>query len=113
MLAFPCNQFLYQEPGTDEEILEFVDKNFGAKEKFHFFKKGDVNGKHAREVFSFLKQKLPNPDGTKDLRWNFTKFLVDHEGNPYKRFGGYGSQEPYKYMKDSIEELLRRKENST
>ena len=69
---FPA-QFGGQEPGTPEEILEFV-KKFDEKmaNKLVFFEKGDVNGKKAREVFAFLKEKLPDEDGTTAIRWNFS-----------------------------------------
>ncbi|KAL3789025.1 hypothetical protein HJC23_008172 [Cyclotella cryptica] len=95
--------------GTHEEILEFVEKNFQAKDKFTWFEKGHVNGKETREVYSFLKQKLPAEDGTKDIRWNFAKFLVDHEGIPYKRFGPKTNPEE---MKADIEELLAKRNAS-
>ncbi len=111
ILAFPCSQFAGQEFGESEQICEFV-KTYDEKmtDKLIFFEKGDVNGANAREVFSFLKQKLPNEDGTTDIRWNFTKFLVDHEGNPYKR---YGPQTNPFQLKDDIEELLKKKETSS
>ena len=80
VLAFPCNQFMGQEPGTHEEIKEFV-KQYNPK--FAFFSKGDVNGVDARPVFAFLKHKLP----ATYIQWNFTKFLVDRNGKPAKRFG--------------------------
>lgn len=86
VLAFPCNQFAGQEPGTHEEILNFVDQ-YNVRDKFDWFKKGAVNGKKTREVYSFLKRELPSSDGTGDIRWNFAKFLVDHKGVPYKRYG--------------------------
>ncbi|KAL3915420.1 MAG: hypothetical protein SGARI_008188, partial [Bacillariaceae sp.] len=72
ILAFPCNQFGGQEPGTPQEILDFV-KKFDEKmsEKLVFFEKGDVNGANTREVFSFLKEKLPDEDGSQAIRWNF------------------------------------------
>jgi glutathione peroxidase-family protein len=72
VLAFPCNQFGAQEPGTHEEIIEFV-KQFDPKmpEKLDFFEKADVNGANAREVFSFLKRELPSKEGSDDIRWNF------------------------------------------
>lgn len=70
---------------------------------YNRFEKGHVNGKDTREVYSFLKTKLPADDGTTDIRWNFAKFLVDHEGNPYKRFGPTTSPMS---MKSDIEELL-------
>ena len=96
--------------GTHEEILKFVEENFQASKKITFFEKGDVNGANTRDVFSFLKQKTPNADGTKDVRWNFAKFLVDHEGEPYQRFG---STQPPMAMKEAIEELLRKKEEAS
>lgn len=108
VLAFPCNQFAGQEPGTHEEILKFVD-GFFPHEKVTWFAKGDVNGRKTRKVFSFLKRELPNHDGTADVRWNFAKFLVDHEGNPHKRFG---PKTPPLSMEDTIEELLKKKESS-
>jgi len=108
VLAFPCNQFGKQEPGTHEEILKFVEQ-FGAREKLTFFEKGDVNGKNAREVFSFLKEKLPFSDGSKEVMWNFGKFLVSHDGTPHSRYGS--KQEPNE-MRTSIEELLKKKEGS-
>lgn len=66
-----------------------------------------MNGKDTREVYSLLKKALPWEDGTTDIRWNFAKFLVDHEGKPYKR---YGSKTPPMEMKEDIEELLAKKE---
>lgn len=80
VLGFPSNQFLGQEPGTNEEIKEFV-KEYNVQ--FPLFAKGDVNGVDARPVFAFLKHKLPE----KYIQWNFTKFLVDRNGVPSKRFG--------------------------
>jgi glutathione peroxidase len=76
VLAFPCNQFGKQEPGTPEEIMAFV-KTFDPNmlEKLNFFEKQDVNGANAREVFSFLKKALPAEDGTTDVRWNFSKYI--------------------------------------
>jgi glutathione peroxidase len=74
VLAFPCNQFAGQEPGTHEEILEFVKQyDTNMADKLLFFEKADVNGAKARETFSFLKKETPNSDGTADIRWNFGK----------------------------------------
>lgn len=75
-------------------------------EKLTFFEKADVNGAKTREVFSFLKEKLPNDDGTSGIRWNFNKFLVDHEGNPYKRLSPATNP---KKMTNDIEALLKRR----
>ena len=73
--------------GSAKEILDFVEK-FEVQDKLTFFKKGDVNGRKTREVFSFLKRELPDEeDGDRDIRWNFTKFLLDREGKPVKRYG--------------------------
>ena len=60
----------------------------GIRERLVLFTKGDVNGKNARPVFTYLKNQLPFKDGTTNVLWNFGKFLVDHEGNPVKRFSG-------------------------
>lgn len=66
-----------------------------------------MNGKKTREVFSFLKTSLPASDGSRDVRWNFAKFLVDHEGTPFKRYSPQTSPEE---MAADIEELLNRRE---
>jgi glutathione peroxidase len=99
ILAFPCNQFAGQEPGTHEEILEFV-KQYNAE--YAFFEKHDVNGAHARPVFTYLKAKLPGAFGNY-IKWNFTKFLVDRDGQPYKRFAP--TDKPLTF-EDDIKELL-------
>ena len=106
VLAFPCNQFGGQEPGTHEEIVEFVEKLTGASKKITFFEKGPVNGSEARPVFAYLKDALPNDDGSMDITWNFAKFLVDHEGNPMIRKSPRVS--PLQ-MKENIEALLEKK----
>jgi len=98
--------FRFPRQGTHAEILEFVESNFGAKEKFTWFEKGHVNGKNTREVYSFLKQKLPSADGSADIRWNFAKFLVDREGTPFKRYGPKTKPDD---MVADIEELLAKK----
>jgi glutathione peroxidase len=105
---FTFFQNILIQKGTHEEILKFVD-GFFPHEKFTWFEKGEVNGSGTREVYSFLKRELPNHDGTGDIRWNFAKFLVDHEGKPYKR---YGPKTAPLDMKDDIEELLKRKQSS-
>lgn len=93
-----------QEPGDHEEILEFVRK-FDAEmdNKVAFFEKADVNGKDAREVYKFLKEKCPADDGSKDIEWNFTKFLVDKQGSPVKR---YNHRIPPSDIRSDIEALL-------
>lgn len=109
ILAFPCNQFGAQEPGTKEQILEFVESKFGAKDKFTWFEKGHVNGAKTRELYSFLKGKLPSDDGTADIRWNFAKFLIDHEGTPFKRYGPKTNPED---LGSDIEQLLKKMEDA-
>ena len=91
VLAFPCNQFGGQEPGSDEEISTFVKKyDPNMLEKLTFFEKKDVNGANAREVFSFLKQALPADDGTTDVRWNFSTYRLRRLQCP--TFGSTDSQ---------------------
>ena len=109
ILAFPCNQFGGQEPGTPEDIMATASSFGATPDKIIFFEKADVNGQDAREVFAFLKERLPFPDGTTNVMWNFGKFLIDHEGNPYQRFG---SKDPAISMKDSIETLLKKRNGS-
>ncbi|KAJ0398310.1 hypothetical protein P43SY_000832 [Pythium insidiosum] len=99
ILAFPCNQFGGQEPGTSDEIKAFVA---GFKCEFRFFQKGDVNGPGSREVFSFLKARLPGASGSY-IKWNFTKFLIDRNGQPAKRFAPTDSP---LLMEDDISDLL-------
>ncbi|GMF34986.1 unnamed protein product [Phytophthora lilii] len=99
VLAFPCNQFKSQEPGTHEEIMEFV-KQYNVT--FPFFEKHDVNGSNARPVFTYLKAKLPGSFGN-FVKWNFTKFLVDRNGQPYNRYAP--TDLPLSFEED-IKELL-------
>jgi glutathione peroxidase len=83
ILAFPCDQFAHQEPGSDQEILSFCQTNFGVT--FPVFRKIEVNGAKAHPLFRFLKDRAPGLLG-KSIKWNFTKFLVDRQGNVVKRF---------------------------
>lgn len=91
VLGFPCNQFGGQEPGSDVEIKEFCDLNY--KVSFPLFSKVDVNGDNAHPLFTFLKETLPGILGTKDVKWNFTKFLVDPNGKPVERYAPNTSPE--------------------
>lgn len=84
ILAFPCNQFGAQEPGTEEEIVQFCDLNFNVT--FPIMKKVDVNGDNANPLFQYLKKAMPGLLGSEKVKWNFTKFLIDENGNPIKRF---------------------------
>ncbi len=80
MLAFPCNQFGAQEPGTDAEILQFATSTYGAT--FPIFSKIDVNGDGACDLYQWLRSET----GGGDITWNFEKFLVDRDGNVVQRF---------------------------
>ncbi len=103
ILDFPCNQFLGQAPGTDEEIVSFCQLTYGTT--FKTFSKIEVNGKNADPLFTYLKQAAPTGFESveemsvkdkllnlthnilgNDIKWNFTKFLVDREGNVVSRF---------------------------
>ncbi|TMW55450.1 hypothetical protein Poli38472_010332 [Pythium oligandrum] len=96
VLGFPCNQFGGQEPGTHDEIKEFV-KQYNCE--FELFAKRDVNGAHTRPVFTFLKTKLPGSFGNY-IKWNFTKFLVDRNGQPVKRYAP--NERPLSFEDDII-----------
>jgi glutathione peroxidase len=99
ILGFPCNQFANQEPGGKQEI-EACLLNYGVG--FQMFDKIDVNGKNAHPLYQYLKKELPGKLGGR-IKWNFTKFLVDREGKPVKRFAP--STKPEKLV-DDIENLL-------
>jgi len=94
VLGFPCNQFGGQEPGSDSEIQEFCQMKFGVK--FPVFKKIDVNGKNAHPLYEYLKEQAPGLLGSKAIKWNFTKFLVDRDGKVLKRFAPKDSPEKIK-----------------
>ena len=84
MLAFPCNQFRQQEPGSGEEIRSFCDVQYGVR--FPLFSKIDVNGPGAHPLYEFLKESKPGLLGSKRIKWNFTKFLIDRRGHPIRRY---------------------------
>ena len=84
ILGFPCNQFGAQEPGTEKEIATFCEANYGVT--FPMFAKIDVNGDDTAPLYKFLKKQKPGLLGSEAIKWNFTKFLVDREGNVVKRY---------------------------
>ncbi len=84
ILAFPCNQFGGQEPGSAEEISGFCEANYGIS--FPLFAKIDVNGKETAPLYQYLKEQAPGLLGSQRIKWNFTKFLVDRDGRVIKRF---------------------------
>jgi glutathione peroxidase len=100
ILGFPCNQFGNQEPGTEKEISEGCLINYGVT--FPMFAKIQVNGKSTHPIYKYLKGELKGILG-RDIKWNFTKFLIDKEGNAVKRFAPI--TKPEKLRKD-IEKLL-------
>lgn len=100
ILGFPCNQFAKQESGSNEEIHEFCKLNYGVT--FQIFEKIDVNGKTAHPLYQFLKKEAKGILGN-EIKWNFSKFLVDRNGNVIKRFGP--TVKPSK-IKEDIEALL-------
>lgn len=84
VLGFPCNQFLGQEPGSEEEIQSFCTSRFQVS--FPMFAKIDVNGPDADPLYQYLRKEAKGLMGSTKVKWNFTKFLVDQEGNVVKRF---------------------------
>ncbi len=101
VLGFPCNQFGGQEPGDADEIAEFCKVNFGVT--FPLMQKVDVNGDNASPLFDWLKKEAPGLLGSKAIKWNFTKFLIDRQGHVVKRYGP--ADAPESIAKD-IEKLL-------
>ena len=85
ILAFPCNQFGAQESGSNDEIAQFCDTNFSVS--FKLFDKVDVNGENASPLFKILTKAYPGILGTKNVKWNFTKFLISKDGLIIDRFG--------------------------
>jgi glutathione peroxidase len=101
IIGFPCNQFANQDPGSNEEIAEFCQVNYGVS--FPMMAKIDVNGGDADPVFTWLTSQAPGFLGTKGIKWNFTKFLIGRDGEVVKRFGP--KEEPDS-MRSAIEAAL-------
>ena len=101
VLAFPCNQFGGQEPGTADQIEEFCKVNFGLS--FPLMAKVEVNGPNETSLYSWLKSEAPGVMGTKSIKWNFTKFLIDRQGKVVRRYAP--TDKPESIAKD-IEKLL-------
>lgn len=102
ILGFPCNQFGAQEPENNIIIAEGCRVNYGVT--FPLFEKCDVNGRNSHPLFSFLKSELPGVISSR-IKWNFTKFLIDQDGHPVRRFAPTTSPEK---IRSFIEELLPR-----
>ncbi len=92
ILGFPCNQFANQDPSSDEEIHSFCSLNYGVS--FPMFKKIDVNGDNEDPLYTYLKSQKKGAFGSK-VKWNFTKFLVDKEGNVVKRYASNKKPESF------------------
>ena len=101
VLAFPCNQFGGQEPGTEQEIREFCTTTYDVT--FPLFSKVEVNGGAAHPLWQHLKSAQPGVLGSEAIKWNFTKFLVDRDGRVVERFAPTARPED---LKPAIEKLL-------
>jgi glutathione peroxidase len=101
ILGFPSNQFMHQEPGTDAEIQNFCQLNYGVT--FPVFQKIKVNGFKAHPLYKYLRKKAPGVL-TNTIKWNFTKFLVDKQGTVVKRYAPATTPEE---MEDDIQNLIK------
>ncbi|EGD6921289.1 glutathione peroxidase [Listeria monocytogenes] len=102
ILGFPCNQFLRQDPGSDEEILEFCQMNYGVT--FQIFSKIKVKGKDASPLYKYLTEQT----GGKKVEWNFAKFLIDENGEVIERFPSKMKPEDFE---DKVEALVAKVNN--
>jgi glutathione peroxidase len=84
VIGFPCNQFGHQDPGSNEEIGAFCQKNYGVS--FTMMEKIDVNGTQAHPIYQWLKQEATGILGSEAIKWNFTKFLIGKDGHVIKRY---------------------------
>ena len=100
ILGLPCNQFAQQDPGNDDEIVNFCQVNYGVT--FQMMKKIDVNGPNESPIYRYLKDKTKNILG-EDIKWNFTKFLISADGRKIKRYAP--TVKPSRMERD-IEEML-------
>lgn len=101
VLAFPCNQFGHQEPGSEPEIQHFCSTRYDIS--FPVFAKIEVNGANAHPLYQYLKDEKPGVLGTRAIKWNFTKFLVDRSGHVVRRYAP--ADKPESLIGD-IEQLL-------
>ncbi len=101
VLGFPCNQFGSQDPGSNEEIGAFCQRNYGVS--FAMMEKIDVNGPQAHPLYQWLTKEAPGLLGSKAIKWNFTKFLVGKDGRVLKR---YAPQDAPKGLGRDIEAAL-------
>jgi len=101
VLGFPCNQFGGQDPGEDGQIEEFCQLNYGVS--FPMFSKIEVNGQGTHPLFKYLKSQAKGLLGSEKIKWNFTKFLVNREGEVIERFGSMDKPES---IRAKVEALL-------
>jgi glutathione peroxidase len=101
ILGFPCNQFALQEPGSNEEIKNFCDTSYGVT--FNIMNKINVNGSKADPFYNFLKEQKPGIADTPQIKWNFTKFLINKDGCVVKR---YSPQTEVSEIEPKIIELI-------
>ena len=101
VLGFPCNQFGSQEPGGENEIESFCQVNYGVS--FPMFSKIEVNGSGTHPLYQFLKGERPGILGTEAIKWNFTKFLVNRDGQVVKRYAPTDTPEK---IKADIQKML-------
>ena len=99
VIAFPCNQFGKQEPGTSEEIQDFCDSNY--KVTFPLSEKIEVNGNGAHPLYKYLKKELKGKHND-SVKWNFTKFLINKNGEPSQRFSSTVEPEDIKPFIDNL-----------
>jgi len=101
VLGFPCNQFLSQDPGDEDAISQFCSLNYGVS--FPMFAKIEVNGEGTHPLFRFLKKEAKGLMGSEKVKWNFTKFLVDSNGQVVRRYAPTAKPEE---IRADIEKLL-------
>jgi glutathione peroxidase len=101
ILGFPCNQFGNQDPGSNDEIQNFCQSNYGVS--FQMMEKIEVNGSNAHPLFVWLKKQAPGILGSEGIKWNFTKFLVNRNGQVTKR---YAPQDSPESIAKEIEKLV-------
>lgn len=101
ILGFPCNQFGSQDPGEESQIEEFCQLNYGVS--FPMFGKIEVNGDGAHPLYQYLKKEAKGVLGSQSIKWNFTKFLVNRDGQVIER---YASTDKPESIRKDIEKLL-------
>lgn len=101
VIGFPCNQFGGQDPGTDDQIQEFCQLNYGVT--FPVLGKIEVNGEHAEPLFEYMKEEKKGLMGLKRIKWNFEKFLVGHDGRVVARYSSM--TKPESIEKDIIKQI--------